>query len=111
MKREQLAGAISYERIEKTKQHCLGLLPGSFCPHYHGEKGGRDAYQRLLLRGDIQQGVAIDDSAALHFVNGKLVKAVSSRIDAKAYCVRRTNQGIEEIEIKTIYLEREEGLV
>ncbi|WP_052659348.1 hypothetical protein [Bacillus alveayuensis] len=56
----------------------------------------------------MKDGFAADDGAALHFINGKLVRAVSSRPHAKAYFVQKTSQGIEEITVETIYLNREE---
>jgi dipeptidase E len=92
-----------------TKLPCLGFLKGSNCPHYDGEKEGRPAYHRLISSGEMKDGFAADDGVALHFIDGKLVRAVSSRPHAKAYFVQKTSQGIEEITVETIYLNREEG--
>jgi dipeptidase E len=64
---------------------CLGFLPGSCCPHYDGEAERRPAYHRLLRDGEISPGFAIDDGAAIHFVDGAVHRIVSSRSHAKAY--------------------------
>jgi peptidase E len=68
---------------------CLGFLPGSCCPHYHGEAARRPAYTDLLLRGEIAEGFAIDDGAAIHFVDGTVRRVVASRANAQAYRVSR----------------------
>src|SRR5262249_56893374 len=64
----------------------LGLLSGSFCPHYDGDPGRRPTYQRLMRDG-MPPGFAADVGAALHFVDGALREVVSSRPAARAYRV------------------------
>jgi dipeptidase E len=83
---------------------CLGLLPGSCCPHYDGETERRPAYQRLIATGNISPGYGIDDSVALHFGDQALRCIVSSRRTAKAYRVAKTAGGVEERELEAIYL-------
>lgn len=68
-----------------TPLPCLGLLPGSNCPHYDGEAERRPAYHRLLQTGAIGPGYAADDGAALHFVGTVLREVVTSRPAATAY--------------------------
>jgi peptidase E len=41
----------------------LGILKGSFCPHYDGEPGRRPSLHRFHLNGRIKPGYAADDSA------------------------------------------------
>jgi dipeptidase E len=72
---------------ELSALQCLGFLPGSCCPHYDGEAARRPAYAALLRRGEVAEGFAIDDGAALHFVDGAIVRVVASRRNAKAYRV------------------------
>ena len=43
----------------------LGLLAGSFCPHYDGEERRRPVYTRLVAEG-FPAGIACDDGAAAH---------------------------------------------
>ena len=81
----------------------LGILEGSNCPHYDGEHHPRSTYQQFILSEKIKSGYAADDGVALHFIDQKFVKAVSSRPAAKAYRVDTRLDGVEE-EIETIYL-------
>ncbi len=55
----------------------LGLIDKSHCPHYNSEKSRRPLYHSNILKGDLTDGYAVDDQAALHFVNGKVQQAVS----------------------------------
>jgi len=72
-------------------QDGLGLLPGSFCPHYDGEELRRPVY-RSLVDGGFAAGYAADDGAALHFVGTELREVVASAADSRAY---RVEQGAE----------------
>jgi peptidase E len=64
----------------------LGILPGSFCPHYDGEDRRRPVYQGLVRDG-FPGGYAADDGAAVHFVGTELREVVASVPDAQAYRV------------------------
>lgn len=64
----------------------LGILPGSFCPHYDGEELRRPTYARLV-GGGFPAGHAADDCAALHFVGAELREVVASRPGARGYRV------------------------
>ena len=64
----------------------LGLLPGSFCPHYDGEELRRPTFRSLVADG-FPSGFAADDDAALHFVGTELREVVTARADAGAYRV------------------------
>lgn len=79
---------------------CLGILPGSHCPHYDGETKRRPSYIKLIKSKKSKPGYAIDDGAAVHFINEEIQLAISSRKKAKAYWVDINN----EMEIKTHYL-------
>jgi dipeptidase E len=83
---------------------CLGFLPGSCCPHYDGEAERRPAYRRLVAGGEILPGFGVDDGVALHFVDGELKAAVSSRPQARAYRVRKSGDELEEEELVCSYL-------
>jgi peptidase E len=65
----------------------LGLLGGSFCPHYDGEERRRPVYERLVAEGALPPGVACDDAAALHFDGTSLAEAVAARPGAHAWRV------------------------
>lgn len=82
----------------------LGFLPGSNCPHYDGEAERRPSYQRLVLEGTLGDGIACDDGAGLHFVDGKLAKVASARPDARAYRVVREADAVHETPLEVLAL-------
>lgn len=84
----------------------LGFLKGSNCPHYDGEADRRPTYRKLVDEGTLQPGIAADDGAAIHYIDGEMKRIVSSRPDAKAYFV---SPGKEE-ELETVYLGNEKEL-
>ncbi|CAM3795327.1 peptidase E [Parendozoicomonas haliclonae] len=79
---------------------CLGLLKGSHCPHYDGESERRPAYHRLIQNGAMVGGVAADDGAALHYINGELHQIVASRGGAGAYRVGVSGQEVIEVPLE-----------
>jgi peptidase E len=69
-----------------TVMPCLGILPYSNCPHYTS-KHRQQAYSKEMLNGNIKNGYAIDDDAALHFIDGNPVRSISIRDQSKSfYC-------------------------
>ena len=74
----------------------LGFLSGSCCPHYDGEPERRPAYQRMLASGGIAAGIAIDDGAAVHYVDGVPTRVVTSREGAGAYALTAGPSGVSE---------------
>lgn len=83
---------------------CLGFVEGSCCPHYDGDPQRRPAYHDLLLNADMAPGLAIDDFAAIHLVEGKIHRVVASRSKAKAYRVFISNGKVQEEPLETEYL-------
>lgn len=81
----------------------LGFLPGSFCPHYDGEPGRPEAY-RSAVAGGLSAGLAADDGAAAHFVDGVLHAAVASRANATIYRVARRGGQVFQDALSTRYL-------
>ena len=75
---------------------CLGYLTGSCCPHYDGAMDRRPASHRFIREGKMLPGIALDDGAAGHFVDGELKEIVTSRPGARAY--RVSVSGTEAIE-------------
>jgi peptidase E len=62
----------------------LGLLAGSFCPHYDGEPERQPAYRRWVASGALQPGYAADDGVGLVFEGTELVRAVAERPGGRA---------------------------
>jgi len=77
----------------------LGLLPGSFCPHYDSEPARRPEYRRLVASGTLPPGIACDDHAAAHFVGTELETVVSGREGAKGYRVEPGDGEAREVEL------------
>ncbi len=82
----------------------LALLTGSACPHYDGEEQRRPTYRRLVAAGELADGWAADDGAALVFAGEELEETVTSRPDAAAYRVERASDGVDERQLPTRYL-------
>ncbi len=74
----------------------LGLLPGSFTPHYDGEPERRPRYRALVGSGALPGGIACDDFAAVHFVGTELREAVGSRPNAGAFRLTREGDAASE---------------
>jgi peptidase E len=55
----------------------LGLLHGSFSPHYDGEPERRPAYHRFVQERALPGGLAADNGAAAHFVGTELHNVVA----------------------------------
>lgn len=75
---------------------CLGWLPGSCCPHYDSEPGRRPTYRKLIAAGKVKAGLALDDQAAAHYINGKLHKMLAFSRGARAHWVQRKPGRVQE---------------
>jgi peptidase E len=62
----------------------LGLLPGAFCPHYDSDWRRPDLFDDFVLRHG-GPALAAEDGVALHFRDGELIRAVTSRPHTVAY--------------------------
>jgi len=71
----------------------LGMIGGSFCPHYNSEPERRPLYRRLVADGALPDGVACDDGAGAHFTDETLCELVSDRPGATAYRVLSDGAG------------------
>jgi peptidase E len=71
----------------------LGILDGSFVPHYHGEGQRRPLLLDLIGRGELPAGYAADDGAALVFRDRALVEVVTSDPAAGAWRVEPDSRG------------------
>lgn len=86
-------------------QDGLGLLSGSACPHYGSEEGRRELYLSLGQDG-FPGGYAVNDSAALHFVNDELADVVTTQPGCTAFLVRAGDGAASEVELPATYLGR-----
>jgi peptidase E len=79
----------------------LGLLAGSFCPHYNSESGRRPLYHRLIADGTLSGGIACDDGVGAHFTDDELTEVIADRPESGAY---RVEPGITETRLDARYL-------
>ena len=71
----------------------LGMLAGSFCPHYHSEAERRPLYHRLVAEGALPGGLACDDGVGAHFVDDDLEELVSDHPGGAGYRVEPDEDG------------------
>jgi dipeptidase E len=62
----------------------LGLLAGAFCPHYDSDWRRPDQFDDFVLDHG-GPALAAEDGVALHFKDGEIIRAVTSRPDTRAY--------------------------
>ena len=83
---------------------CLDFVPECCCPHYDGEADRRPSVHDMIKNNKFSSCLAVEDGAALHYKDGKLLTSVSFYKDKKSYLVQNTSSGIVEEEIKSIQL-------
>jgi peptidase E len=71
----------------------LGMLAGSFCPHYDSEPERRPLYRLTVADGTLPGGIACDDGVAGHFIDDTLAEVVADRPDGVAYRVDPDGSG------------------
>ena len=72
----------------------LGIIEGAMCPHFNERE--KD-FTEAMLTSSIPFAYAVENDCALEFVNGKLVKSISS--GGKAYILTNNNGKIDKKEI------------
>lgn len=85
--------AITDSTGELSVIDCLAFLPFGCSPHYDGEQDRRPALHRFVAAGQMGGSYAMDDSAALHFVDGQVFRGVASVAGVGAYWVERSAEG------------------
>jgi peptidase E len=66
---------------------CLGFLSGSCVVHYDSDSERRPEYHRRVSAGELAPGLALDNSAAAHFLGDRIHRVVASRPGVTAYRV------------------------
>lgn len=74
----------------------LGFLKGCASPHYHGEADRRPKIFDLVKKGSVESCLAIDDSTAVHFIDGEIHKVVTSQEGVGAFDVRLKEHEVNE---------------
>jgi peptidase E len=81
---------------------CLGFLKGSCCPHYSAEVERRPAFESMVDQGQIPSGLAIDDGAAVHFVDRVATRVLAGRPGARAYRVEKIGERVCSVPISDL---------
>lgn len=108
------AGAICWFKVGVTDSWagrlaalpCLGFLPGTCCPHYDGEPERRPALHRLVKQQSVPKALALDDGAAAHFLDRRLLRIVTSGPNACGYAVHRKGSKSVEVSLPVIRLRK-----
>jgi dipeptidase E len=74
----------------------LGILAGSFVPHYHAEPQRRPFFHRLVADGTLPPGYGVDDGVALVFDGEELADVVTTSPDRGAWHVDIVDGAIRE---------------
>jgi dipeptidase E len=82
----------------------LGMLSGVLVPHYNSEVERRPTLHRLIDTETFARAYGVDDGAAMVFRDRQLVEVVTSRPDAAAYRVERTDAVVTESRLPVRYL-------
>jgi peptidase E len=93
----------SYSPDLRPLTNGLGLLPGAFCPHYDSDRRRPDAFRAFVAEHG-EPALAAEDGVALHFADGRLVRAVSSRPHAVAHRFTRAGGEVRDETIVPTYL-------
>ena len=106
----QSAGAMCWFEAGITKSSGkplaapgLGLLDGSLCVHYNNEPERRAAYLEAIGRG-MPDGYGLDDHAGLLWEGEGTPSAVTARRGARAYRVRKREEGVTESPLPARFL-------
>jgi len=89
----------------------LGFIRGSCCPHYSLESERRPTYRKMIAAGEIESGIAIDDGACVHFIDGIARRIVSGKTAASAYNVSVVDKVVDKVVGKIISQKIEEVVI
>lgn len=78
----------------------MNLVSGMCCPHYDSEPDRRPSVHKFLCEGKSLPGYALEDGAAMHFIDGKPVRNLAFFKDADAYYVSEENGKAREVHLK-----------
>ena len=73
----------------------LGILPGTFCPHYRDDGERTEAY-RELVQGGLPPGIGAGNEVAVRFLGTDVAEAVSARPGGGAWRVEIDSTGVIE---------------
>lgn len=72
----------------------LGLVPGSFCPHYNTEAERAPQFKEFIDTNQLPGGWGVDDGAAIHYVDGEVEAFISEVEGASVHSLEPTENGV-----------------
>lgn len=84
----------SYGRGITALNHGLGLVKGSFCPHYDTEAERAPQFSRFVDLGELPGGWGVDNGAAIHYVDGEVTDFLAETEDNAVYRVEQDEEGV-----------------
>src|SRR5262249_9577232 len=83
----------SPKKWKYIKVRGLGLLPGTFCPHYNSMTRGQPRRRdfREMIQRNAGAGIGVENNCALEFIAGLCFRVIRSKPYAKAYYLWKTN--------------------
>lgn len=83
----------------------LGLLEGSFCPHFSSEAERAPQFREFVDTSALPDGVGVDDGAGIHYVDGQVEKVWRERDQAGVYEVLQDENGSSVTALETDLLD------
>lgn len=83
----------------------LGLVPGSFSPHYSSEAERAPQFREYVDTSALPSGWGVDDGAGIHFVDGRVERFWHERPDASVYRVEQDENGATSTKQETVALD------
>ena len=78
----------------------LGLIKGSFCPHYRSDPGRRPLFLDSIRNGALPTGLGVDEDVAVRYEDERVAEVVSVRNDALAWRIEKAGDAVSEVEIR-----------
>ena len=84
--------------------NCLGFINEMCCPHYLEEPDRKPSVYDMIKNGKAMNGYCLDGGSAAHFVNEKLINAISFYTGRMAVYVQKNKSKIIEKELPHLSL-------
>ena len=75
---------------------CLSMIPGCACPHYDSEGDRQPLVHQLIQDNIIQECIAVEDGAAIHYKDHKHHRSIAFQPQKNAYTVKLVGGSITE---------------
>ena len=83
---------------------CMGFLSGCCCPHYDSEKDRRPSVHKFINNKKVSSVYAVEDGAAMHFIDNELYKNISFYEGSNIYSVDKKDGKIVEQSQKMVQI-------